>query len=194
MSCFPFLVLKSTVQIMTVQYMSDWHIGRSTDCFWLVRLGDVDIVQSLSQISASARASVAIAPLTTCTAVGWAKARPDPRGPARTRTDFVGDPHGPNGVSRRPGPQKKFVRVRADPVGYGLVRVVEFSYYDLHGGWARYKTEATAGDGGGACGAPRGRDLGARAARRQSTDREIRVRRAVGRHLSDDRPTGNTCP
>ena len=28
----------------------------------------------------------------------------DPTGPARTRTDFVGDPHGPNGVSRRPGP------------------------------------------------------------------------------------------
>ena len=31
----------------------------------------------------------------------------------RTRTDFVGDPHGPNGVS----PQKKSVRVRAGPVG-----------------------------------------------------------------------------
>jgi len=30
-----------------------------------------------------------------------------------TRTDFVGDPHGPNGVS----PQKKSVRVRAGPVG-----------------------------------------------------------------------------
>jgi len=26
-----------------------------------------------------------------------------PTGPDRTRTDFVGDPHGPNGVSRRPG-------------------------------------------------------------------------------------------
>jgi len=31
----------------------------------------------------------------------------------RTRTDFVGDPHGPNGDS----PQKKSVRVRAGPVG-----------------------------------------------------------------------------
>jgi len=30
----------------------------------------------------------------------------DQIGPARTHTDFVGDPHGPNGVSRRPGPQK----------------------------------------------------------------------------------------
>ena len=38
-----------------------------------------------------------------------------PTEPARTRTDFVGDPHGPNGVSRRPGPQKKFVRVRSGP-------------------------------------------------------------------------------
>jgi len=40
-----------------------------------------------------------------------------PTGPARTRADLVGDPHGPNGVSRRPGPQKKSVRVRAGPVG-----------------------------------------------------------------------------
>ena len=37
----------------------------------------------------------------------------DPTGPARTPTDFVGDPHRPNGVSRRSGPQK----VRAGPVG-----------------------------------------------------------------------------
>jgi len=44
-----------------------------------------------------------------------------PTGPARTRTDFVGDPHGPNGVSRRPGPQKS-------PCGSGRARVVEFSY------------------------------------------------------------------
>ena len=43
-----------------------------------------------------------------------------PTGPARTRTDFVGDPHEPNGVSRRPGPQKS-------PCGSGRVRVVEFS-------------------------------------------------------------------
>jgi len=49
------------------------------------------------------------------------RARPDPRGPARTRTDFVGDTHGPNGVSRRPGPQKS-------PCGSGRVRVLEFSY------------------------------------------------------------------
>jgi len=46
----------------------------------------------------------------------------------RTRTDFVGDPHGPNGVS----PQKKSVRVRSGPVGFVSgpcrVRVVEFSY------------------------------------------------------------------
>ena len=47
-----------------------------------------------------------------------------PTGPDRTRTDFVGDPHGPNGVS----PQKKSVQVRAGPVGSGRVRVVEFSY------------------------------------------------------------------
>jgi len=40
--------------------------------------------------------------------------------PDRTRTDFVGDPHGPNGVS----PQKS-------PCGSGRVRVVEFSYYWL---------------------------------------------------------------
>jgi len=46
-----------------------------------------------------------------------------PTGPARTRTDFVGDPHGPNGVSRRrPGPQKS-------PCGSGRARVVECSYY-----------------------------------------------------------------
>jgi len=38
-----------------------------------------------------------------------------PMGP--DRTDFVGDPHGPNGVSRRPRPQKKSVRVRSVPVG-----------------------------------------------------------------------------
>ena len=37
------------------------------------------------------------------------RTRPDPLGPERTRTDFVGDPHGPNGVS----PQKKSVRVRS---------------------------------------------------------------------------------
>jgi len=49
------------------------------------------------------------------------RARPDPTGPARTRTDFVGDPHGPNGVSRRLGPQKS-------PFGSGRARVVEFSY------------------------------------------------------------------
>ena len=48
------------------------------------------------------------------------RTRPDPIGPARTRTDFVGDPHGPNGVSRRPGPQKS-------PFGSGRARVVEFS-------------------------------------------------------------------
>ena len=36
--------------------------------------------------------------------------------PTRTRTDFVSDPHGPNGVS----PQKS-------PCGSGRVRVVEFS-------------------------------------------------------------------
>ena len=72
-----------------------------------------------------------------------------PTGPARTRTDFVGDRHGPNGVSRRPGTQKKSVWVRSGPVrpeqwnlgclrqsartssgrvGSGRVRVVEFSY------------------------------------------------------------------
>jgi len=42
----------------------------------------------------------------------------DPTGPARTRTDFVGDPHGPNRVSRRPGPQKSPClsgRVRSGP-------------------------------------------------------------------------------
>jgi len=50
------------------------------------------------------------------------QARLDPTGPARTRTDFVGDTHVPNGVSRRPGPQKS-------PCGSGRVRVVEFSYY-----------------------------------------------------------------
>jgi len=47
-----------------------------------------------------------------------------PTGPDRTRatrTDFVGDPHGPNGLSRRPGPQKS-------PCGSGRARVVEFSY------------------------------------------------------------------
>ena len=44
-----------------------------------------------------------------------------PTGPARTRTDFVGDPRGPNGVYRRPGPQKS-------PCGSGRARVVEFSY------------------------------------------------------------------
>ena len=38
-----------------------------------------------------------------------------PTRPARTRTDFVGDPHGPNGVSRRPGPHKS-------PCGSGRVR------------------------------------------------------------------------
>ena len=37
-----------------------------------------------------------------------------PTGDARTRTDFVGDPRGPNGVSRRPGPQKS----RSGPVGF----------------------------------------------------------------------------
>ena len=41
-------------------------------------------------------------------------------GPDRTRTDFVGDPHGPNGVSRRPGPQKSLC-------GSGRARVVKFS-------------------------------------------------------------------
>ena len=46
-----------------------------------------------------------------------------PTGPDRTRPDFVGDPHGPNGVSRRPGPQKS-------PCGSGLALVVEFSYKD----------------------------------------------------------------
>jgi len=40
-----------------------------------------------------------------------------PTGPDQTRPDFVGDPRGPNGISRRPGPQKKFVRVHAGPVG-----------------------------------------------------------------------------
>ena len=54
-----------------------------------------------------------------------ARRRPDPRGPARTRTDFVGDPHGPNGVSRRPRPQKS-------PRGSGRARVVEFSYYSTY--------------------------------------------------------------
>ena len=71
-----------------------------------------------------------------------------PMGP--DRTDFVGDPHGPNGVSRRPGPQKspcgsgrfrsgrvvEFSRsptkcadfVWSGPVGFGRARVVEFSY------------------------------------------------------------------
>jgi len=44
-----------------------------------------------------------------------------PTGPAWTRTDFVGDPHGPNEVSRRPGPQKS-------PCGSVRARVVEFSY------------------------------------------------------------------
>ena len=34
-------------------------------------------------------------------------------GAARTRTDFVGDPHGPNGVLGDPGRKK----VRAGPVG-----------------------------------------------------------------------------
>jgi len=43
-----------------------------------------------------------------------------PTGPDRTRAD----PHGPNGVSRRPGPQKS-------PVGSGRARVVEFSLYWL---------------------------------------------------------------
>jgi len=43
-----------------------------------------------------------------------------PTGFARTRTDFVGDKHRPNGVSRRPGPQKS-------PCGSGRARVVEFS-------------------------------------------------------------------
>jgi len=46
------------------------------------------------------------------------RARPDPRGPARTRTDpteFLGDPG-----------RKK---VRAGPCGSGRARVVEFSYY-----------------------------------------------------------------
>ena len=47
---------------------------------------------------------------------GTTRARPDPNGPERTRTDFVGDPHRPNGVS----PQKS-------PCGSGRVRVVEFS-------------------------------------------------------------------
>ena len=46
-----------------------------------------------------------------------------PTGPDRTRTDFVGDPHGPSGVARRPGPQKS-------PRGSGRARVVEFSYND----------------------------------------------------------------
>jgi len=41
-----------------------------------------------------------------------------PTGPARTRMDFVGDPHGPNGVSRRSG-----------SFGSGRARVVEFSQY-----------------------------------------------------------------
>jgi len=43
---------------------------------------------------------------------------PDPTGPAGTRMDFVGDPHGPNGVSGRPGPQKSpcvSLRVRSGP-------------------------------------------------------------------------------
>jgi len=48
----------------------------------------------------------------------------DPTGPDRTRADFVGDPHGPNGVSRRPEPQKS-------PCGPGRAGVVEFSYYRL---------------------------------------------------------------
>jgi len=50
---------------------------------------------------------------------------PTPTGPARTRTDFVGDPHGPNGVSRRPRPQKS-------TRGSGRARVVEFSYYSTY--------------------------------------------------------------
>ena len=51
------------------------------------------------------------------------RARPDPNGPEWTRTDFVGDPHGPNGVS----PQKSRCgsgRVRSGPC---RARVVEFS-------------------------------------------------------------------
>jgi len=47
-----------------------------------------------------------------------------PTGFARTRTDFVGDKHRPNGVSRRPAVRKK---VRAGPCGSGRARVVEFS-------------------------------------------------------------------
>jgi len=57
------------------------------------------------------------------TVVGQLKAKfhyTGPTGPTRTRTDFVGDPHGPNGISRRPGPQKS-------PCGSGWARVVEFS-------------------------------------------------------------------
>jgi len=46
------------------------------------------------------------------------RTRPDPRGPARTLSET---PHGPNGVSRRPGPQKS-------PCESGRARVVEFSY------------------------------------------------------------------
>jgi len=40
----------------------------------------------------------------------------DPTGPERTRADFVGDTHGPNGVSPQKSPCGS-VRVRSGPVG-----------------------------------------------------------------------------
>ena len=45
----------------------------------------------------------------------------------KAKFHFTGrpDPHGPNGVSRRPGPQKS-------PFGSGRARVVEFSYDDVY--------------------------------------------------------------
>ena len=59
-----------------------------------------------------------------------------PTGPDRTRTDFVGDPHGLCGLFCGPGLPRNSVgsvrvsdKVRAGPVGSGGARVVEFSLY-----------------------------------------------------------------
>ena len=63
-------------------------------------------------------------PSASCIAAAqWRKGYIPLHGPDRTRTDFVGHPHGPNGVSRRPGPQ-------TSPCGSVRARVVEFSYKD----------------------------------------------------------------
>ena len=89
---------------------------------------------SYHRVTARCVLSVVISPITTQQCRNYLKlnsttrARPDPTGPTRTRTD-------PHGLCRKPArtqrsfAAKKSARDRAGPVGSSRVRVVEFSYY-----------------------------------------------------------------